>query len=88
MGSVRRTYSDRISSLLCRITDRNIREQDENGKWTTIRISRLYCDASATNKAIEATDRVTLGTRTFQVKTIKNPGLLDRHLEIDLLEIT
>jgi len=40
-----------------------------------------------TNKAIEASDRVTLGTRTFQVKGIDNPGLLDRHLRIEMLEI-
>lgn len=87
MGGVTRTYSTRIASLLCRITDKNISEADEFGKWTTVRGSRLYCEASSTNKAIEASDRITLGTRTFQVKTINNPGLLDRHLEIDLLEI-
>ena len=87
MSGVKRTYSDRIESLLCRITDKDIREVDEFGKWTTRRGAMLYCDASSTNKAIDESDRVTLGTRTFQVKTIKNPGLLDRHLEIVLLEI-
>jgi hypothetical protein len=87
MGGVSRTYSERIASLLCRITDKNISELDENGKWTTVRYSMLYCDASSTNKAIEESDRVTLGTRTFQVKTIKNPGLLDKHLEVKMLEI-
>ena len=87
MGGITRSYSNRIDALECRITDKNIREVDENGKWTTRRGSMLYCDASSTNKAIAASDRVTLGTRTFQVKTIKNPGLLDRHLEVVLLEI-
>lgn len=87
MGGVSRSYSTRIASLLCRITDKNIREVDEFGKWTTRRGLRLYCDASSTNKAIIASDRVTLGTRTFQVKAIGNPGLLDRHLQIDILEI-
>lgn len=87
MGGVKRTYSTRISSLLCRITDKNISEIDEFGKWTTRRGLRLYCEATSTNKAIEASDRITLGTRTFQVKAIGNPGLLDRHLQIDILEI-
>lgn len=87
MGGVTRSYSTRIESLECMITDKNISELDENGKWTTIRGSMLYCDATSTNKAIEPSDRITLGTRTFQVKTVKNPGLLDRHLEILMLEI-
>ena len=88
MGGVTRTYSTRIASLLCRITDKNISEKDSLGKWTTIRGSMLYCDATSTNKAIDESDRVTLGDRTFQVKTIKNPGLLDKHLEVLMLEIT
>ena len=87
MGGISRSYSTRIESLLCRITDKDIREVDEFGKWTTRRGAMLYCDATSTNKAIAESDRVTLGTRTFQVKTIKNPGLLDRHLEVVLLEI-
>jgi len=87
MGGVSRSYSTRIASLSCRITDKDIREIDEFGKWTTRRGLRLYCDASSTNKAITASDRVTLGTRTFQVKAIGNPGLLDRHLQVDLLEL-
>ena len=87
MGGVTRSYTTRIASLLCRITDKNISEVDSLGKWTTVRGSMLYCDASTTNKAIEPSDRISLGTRTFQVKTVKNPGLLDRHLEITMLEI-
>ena len=87
MGGVTRSYTERIASLLCRITDKNIREEDSLGKWTTVRGLMLYCDATSTNKAIEPSDRVTLGTRTFQVKTVKNPGLLDKHLEIAILEI-
>ena len=93
MGGVKRTYSTRITSLLCRISPMDIRrraafaEADEFGKMTVRQGLILYCDASTANKAIDESDRMTLGTRTFQVKGINNPGLLDRHLEIDLLEI-
>ncbi len=93
MGGVKRTYSTRIASLLCRITPMDIRrrtafaEADSIGKMTIKQGLVLYCDASSTNKAIDASDRVTLGTRTFQVKGIDNPGLLDRHLRIEMLEI-
>ncbi|KKN58272.1 hypothetical protein LCGC14_0553520 [marine sediment metagenome] len=93
MGGVSRSYSTRITSLLCRVTSMDIRrrsayaESNEFGKMTLRQGLVLYCDASSTNKAIEASDRVTLGTRTFQVKGIDNPGLLDRHLRIEMLEI-
>jgi hypothetical protein len=62
-------------------------ETDAFGKKTVRQGLVLYCEASTINKAIDESDRVTLGTRTFQVKGISNPGLLDRHLKIDLLEI-
>lgn len=93
MGGVSRTYSTRIASLACRISPMDIRrraafaEAGEFGKMTIRQGLILYCDASSTNKAIDESDRMTLGTRTFQVKGINNPGLLDRHLEIDILEI-
>lgn len=94
MGGVRRTYSTRITSLKCRITPMGIHkrtayyaEADEFGKMTVRQGLILYCEASSANKAIDESDRVILGARKFQVKGINNPGLLDRHLEIDLLEI-
>jgi hypothetical protein len=87
MGGIARSYSTRISSLLCRITDKDIRELDEFGKWTTRRGLRLYCDATTANLAIIPSDRIVLGSRTFQVKAIGNPGILNHHLELDLLEI-
>lgn len=88
MGGIVRSYTTRITSLLCRITPKTIRETDEFGKMTVRQGLRLYCDATSTNRAIEETDRITLSSRTFQVKGIGNPGLLNKHLEIDLLEIS
>lgn len=93
MGGVSRTYTARIASLKCRVTPMDIgrraafAEAGEFGKMTVRQGLILYCDASTANKAIDESDRITLGARTFQVKGINNPGLLDRHLEIDLLEL-
>ncbi len=93
MGGISRTYSTRIASLPCRIDNMDIRrrtafvEAAGLGKMTVIQGLILYCEASSANKAITESDRVVLGTRTFQVKGINNPGLLDRHLAIDLLEV-
>jgi len=93
MGGISRTYSTRIAALQCRISPMDIRrrtafaEAAGFGKMTVIQGLILYCDASSTNIAIDVSDRIILGTRTFQVKGIDNPGLLNRHLQIDLLEI-
>lgn len=93
MGGVSRTYSTRIASLECRVNPMDIRrrtafaEAEGFGKMTVNQGLVLYCEASTANKAIDESDRVTLGTRTFQVKGIENPGLLDKHLKIEMLEI-
>ena len=87
MGGQKKSYSERIASLACRITPKKIIELDEFGKMTVRMGLRLYCEATSTNLEIDESDRVKLGTRTFQIKTIGNPALLNRHLEIDILEI-
>lgn len=89
MGGQSKDYSTRtgLSAMPCRLSTKTIREADQFGKITMRGILRLYCDASSTNKTIEASDRVTIGSRIFEITGIHNPGELDRHLEIDLKEI-
>ena len=88
MGGSTTTYSTRIASLKCRITRKTIREVDEFGKMTTRAIWRLYCDADTDGLSIVPTDRVVMSNETtLQIKTIYNPGELNRHLEIDCLEL-
>lgn len=87
MGSLSKSYSTRIASLPCRLSGRFFGEVDEFGKMTSRRGWRLYCEASSTNRAIEASDRITVDSKVYQVKTIHNPGNLNRHLQIDLLLI-
>jgi len=88
MGGVRKSYSERIAAMPCRIRKKHIAEADEYGKMTVTSDFRLYCEAITENKAIEESDRIVVGSQTFEVKGIYNPGELDRHLEIDLLEVT
>ncbi len=87
MGGLVKVYSTRIASLPCRISTRGIREVDQFGKITWRRILRLYCSSNTTNNAIEGSDRIKLGSRTFEITGINNVAELDRHLEIDLKEI-
>lgn len=88
MGGMTKTYSTRIEAVDCRLSTKETVEGNEFGKLTVRTVLRLYCAASATNKAIEVTDRVTIGSRNFEITGIHNPGELDRHLQIDLRELT
>lgn len=91
MGGLSKSYTSRISSLPCRLSIpsgwRGMSETDKFGKMTSRYIWRLYCEASATNRAIAANDRITVDSKVYQVKTIHNPAQLHRHLQIDLLLI-
>ncbi len=91
VGGAATTFSTRIASLPCRISkaiaSSTISESDYKGKMTSRTTIRLYCSASTANKAIKESDRVTVDGRNYQITGIYNPGNLDRHLEIDLLEI-
>lgn len=84
MGGKKKSYSTRIASLACRVTPKTVTETDEFGKLTVREIWRLYCAATTTEKAMAESDKVTVGSKEFEITGIRNPGLLDRHLEIDL----
>ena len=87
MGGATYTYSPRIASLKCRLAKRHIREKDEFGKDTIREVYRAYCLATTETKAISVSDRVVIGSDTYEITGIYNPGGLDKHLEIDLLRI-
>ena len=84
MGGVSKNWTTRIASLSCRVSSKNIIEGEEFGKLTIREGWKLYCSVTSTNKAIDESDKVTVGGRTFLVTGNKNPALLDRHLEIDM----
>jgi len=87
MGGPQKTYTTRIAALKCRLSNKRISETDEFGRMTVRECWWLYCDATSTNKAIEANDRITVEGKVFEVDGSENPGFLDHHLEIDLKEV-
>ena len=91
MGGSKQTFSTRIESLLCRLKPLKQQEIEVNGKMTSVARWRLYCVADSIGTSIEETDRIvwTRGStsKTYQVKTIYNAGQLDRHMQIDIMEI-
>jgi len=87
MGGMKKTWITRIAALPCRVSSARIGEADEFGKMTMRGGWKLYCDCNEETLEITESDKVIVGSRTFQVKGIFEPGLLGRHLEIELLEI-
>lgn len=56
-------------------------------KVTVYATHKLYCDASV---SLAEADRVTFGSRTFEVRTVQQPSALSTgigHLEVLLLEV-
>jgi Na+-transporting NADH:ubiquinone oxidoreductase subunit NqrF len=91
MNSIRRDYTTRIAALKCRLSIRHgqddVVETDDFGKRTVWKVWRLYCSATTEALAITETDRIEVGNKKFEVTGIYNPAVLNRHLQIDLLEV-
>ena len=87
MGGVKQTFGTRIAALPCRVSARNVTEVDQYGKRTTREVWRLYCAASSTNRAIKNSDRITVDSVVYEVIGVRNPALLNHHLELDMLEV-
>ena len=87
MGGNKKTYSTRIASLPCRFNFRRISEIDQYGKMNVTEVGRIYCAATSTTATIVESDRINIGTRTFEVTGIANVSFQDHHLQIDVVEV-
>lgn len=89
MGGQKKNYSTRISALACRISKKfkGLNEVEQFGKLTIRNLWMLYCEATTAALAIIETDRIIFNSKTYDITGIYNPGQLDRHLEIELLEV-
>lgn len=92
MGGVKKNWATRIASVAGRFDIKSaigtaVNEAEEFAKMTTRQIETFFCEASTVNKAIIESDRMTIDGRIYLVTGVRNPGLLDRHLEIGLEQI-
>ena len=90
-GGVINTMSPRIASLPCLLNQRRRRQGEvtEFGKVTMRDENVLYTQANTSALTIIASDRVTLGSRIFEItSTPYNPGNRTNHLQIEVEEIT
>lgn len=83
-------FTNRINSLPCLLNQRRRRgEAIEFGKVTNRDENILFIAATTSALTIVPPDRITLGSRTFEViKTPYNPGNRTNHLQIEIEEIT
>ena len=86
-GTSNPTYATRIASLVCSVQKKRLSTVDQFGKLTLSNVFRLYTPVNSTNLAIEETDRVIWGTRSFEIDGIGDGGAQGHHLEIDMLEV-
>lgn len=88
MGGIVASESVRIASLPCRISSRRGFEAQELGKETVRAIWRLYCQADSDSLEIADSDVIVdSDDQRYEIIAIHNPGRLNRHLQIDLLEL-
>jgi len=88
MGGVKRVDTTIIDALPCRITARVVSQTDEQGRVSTREAWRLYCDVTADTKKIKVDCHIQAHDREWNVDGVRNPAMLDRHLELDLTELT
>ena len=87
MGSPKRVYSERISSVKCASMMKTKPEGDEYGKTTVRTIQRFYMAATSATLAIENSDRIIYNSKTFEIHAINNVGERDMLLQIDTVEL-
>ena len=68
-----------------RLSDIGANRRLSQDRLTVYATHTLYCLASV---SLTETQKVKLGGRTFQIRSIHNPSNLGHHLQIDLLEVT
>ena len=88
-GGYSETWADveDISGVLTRSIGHRFRVMGENvvtGKKAVYSTHTFFCNEPS---SITEKDRFTYGSRTFEIVLIYEPGNMNHHLEIDLLEI-
>ncbi len=87
IGGVTKTWSTLIAVLPCTLARRSLTETDSRGKRTMRNVLRLYCEVTTAALTITEDDRITISSIEYLVETIYNPGVVNQHLEINVVRI-
>ncbi len=87
LGGEIKSYAARFSSVPCSFMQKTVSTFDEYGKESLITKYRFYIEATAANRNIVKTDRLTYDSREFEIKAIHNVAGKNRTLQIDCREV-
>lgn len=87
LGGEVKSYSSRLSGVACSFKQKTVRVTDDFGKEDFITMYRFYIEATAANRNIVRTDRLTFDSREFEIKAIHNVAGKNRMLQIDCREV-
>lgn len=91
LGGNIKTFANRITSLPCLLNQRRFRtgESVEFGKVTSRDTNVLYCEANTSALTIVSSDRITLGSKSYEViQTPYNTSQKTHHMQIEVEEVT
>jgi len=87
VGGNTKAFTARVSNVACSYRTITGSEQDSYGKRSIFTIHRFYVKASAANRAIIASDRITYDSDTFEIVAINNVAGKNRLLQIDCTKV-
>ena len=87
VGGNTKSFAARVSNVACSYKMITGSELDSYGKRSIFVKHRFYVKASAANRAIIESDRITFNSGVFEVKSINNIAGKNRLLQIDCLKV-
>ena len=87
VGGNTKAFTSRIATVDCSYKMMSGSELDEYGKRLIFVKHRFYVLATATNRAIIESDRITFDSGTYEIKSINNVAGKSRLLQIDCLKV-
>jgi len=87
VGGNTKAFTARLSSVACSYAMKNGSELDSYGKRSIFVTHRFYIKASAANRAIIESDRITYDSGVFEIKSINDVAGKNRLLQIEALKV-
>ena len=87
VGGNTKAFTSRLSSVACSYKMIAGSELDEYGKRSIFVRHRFYVQATAANRAIIESDRITFDSGTFEIISINNVAGKNKLLQIECLKV-
>ena len=87
VGGNTKAFTSRIATVDCSYKMISGSELDQYGKRSIFVVHRFYVKATATNRAIIESDRITYNSGSYEIKSINDIAGKNRLLQIDCLKV-